>query len=49
MRRVETSPCAGLPVIVEACGPPEIHTVVGLPLDRECGVQNTGIAEMGPG
>ncbi len=37
MLRVKTGPCAGLPVIIEACGPQAIHAVVGLTIDQEFG------------
>jgi hypothetical protein len=49
MRHVKTGPCAGLPVIVEAWGPPEIHAVVGVTLDHECRVQKPGSDAMGSG
>jgi hypothetical protein len=49
MVSVKTGPCAGLPVIVEACGPQEIHAVVGLTLDQEFRVQKPGIDDRGPG
>jgi hypothetical protein len=42
----KAGPWAGLPVIVKARGPQQIHALVGRPLAQECGVQEAGIHAM---
>jgi hypothetical protein len=43
MLGVTTGPLAGLPVIVEACGPQEIYAVVILTLDEQFGIKQAGV------
>jgi hypothetical protein len=40
---VKASPCAGLPVIVEARGPQETHVVALLTPDKQVGVRDAGV------
>jgi hypothetical protein len=44
----KADPFAGLPVIIEVCGPQEIHAIGVATFDEECGVQKTGVHDMGP-
>ena len=46
---VKAGSLAGLPVIVEARGPQQIHAVVIPTLDQEFGVQKAGVDDMGAG
>jgi hypothetical protein len=39
----------GLPVIIEACGPQQIHAIVVPTADSEVGVQEASIHDRGPG
>ncbi len=46
---IKAGALAGVPVIIEACRPQQIHAIVVATLDQEVGVQEAGVDDMGPG